>query len=158
MIERKNGVVTVSLSELDIAWAKRLVRQDQEHQSRLAADPRLTEEESVWIARDPGVSLYELPASEIGLLANRWVDERWEVLLFERVCQTYSTDQACRVMFAEARLEMLECVLGTQAFSAAIAEREAAWQRRFKEAEEAERNLPPCLVCGGPRKFVSVSS
>jgi hypothetical protein len=103
MTERKDGVVTVSLSELDIAWAKRRVRQDREHQSRLAADPRLTEEESVWVGRDPGTSLVELLASELGLLANRWLDEGWDLRFFERFHQTYSSHQTRRAMFAEAR-------------------------------------------------------
>jgi hypothetical protein len=53
---------------------------------------------------------------------------------------------------------MLGCVLGAEAFNAAIAKKEAAWQRRFQQAEDAERNLPPCLICGEPREFVSVSS
>jgi len=88
MIERDDGANVIKLSDLDIAWAKRRVRQDQEHQSRLAADPRLTEEESAWVGRAPGSSLPDLLASELGLLANRWLDEEGEVLFFERVCQT----------------------------------------------------------------------
>ena len=49
-------------------------------------------------------------------------------------------------------------MLGAEAFSATLAEKEEAWQRRFAEAEEAERNLAPCLICRERREFVSVSS
>lgn len=127
-------------------------------QPRPASDPKLTEEEAEWVGRDPGASLSELLASELALLANEWLDEAREIRLFERIYRVCGADQSSPWYFAEARLAILEGMLGAEAFSAAIAEQEAAWQRRFKDVEEAERNLPPCLVCGERRALASVSS
>src|SRR5262249_27510862 len=62
-----------------------------------------------------------------------------------------------RVMFAEARLDMLQQVMGEEQFEAAIAETRAKWDHDFTEVEEKERNLSPCLICGCVRVFANVS-
>jgi hypothetical protein len=124
----------------------------------LAADPRLTQEESEWVGRSPGTPFTTLPACEQDLVVTRNFDRLGSLYYNQKYWGLFDTGTCDQLDFAEARLANLQLMVGKKAFAAAIAESHAKWKREFAEAEVALRNLPPCLVCAEPRKdFQSVS-
>jgi hypothetical protein len=155
--EKKNGSVPVTLSDLDMQRIKRRVRETQERLATSAADLGLTEAEAEPLGLTAGPSLTDLSSGQLGLLANHYVDERMDITHFWRVYQQSSSRESRRVMFADARLEILRLVMGDDEFDAAIAEKDEDWTRRFADTEEAERNLARCRTCGEPRVFASLS-
>jgi hypothetical protein len=158
MIKReKDGSVSVTFSDLEMERIERHVHETRERLSTLAADPKVTETEAERIGVPPGSSLIALPGDKLGILANRYLNERMDITLFWRVHQQYSGSESRRVMFADARLETLRRVMGDEEFDAAIVEKREEWRRTFAETDEAERNLAPCRTCGKPRVFASLS-
>ena len=154
--EKDEGWIT--LSEDHIRWVKRRLRAQRKHLRWMAASRLLTGNECKWLDRPTDTRLADLTDDELGRLANRHLDCMQGIQLFWRECEQYSNSASCQVMFAEERLNTLCQMLGEEQFEAAIGDAQAEWERKFAEAEEQERNLPPCLTCGARRKLATLSS
>lgn len=85
---------------------------------------------------------------ELGVLARHYLDEACSIE-FEWRCSRQSGSYEIRMLpFAQRRLAAIREAIGEDVFGTAVADVEREWDAKFAEADECERQLPPCTNCG----------
>lgn len=113
--------------------------------------------EVLHVAND--TTLAQLALHQLAQLAVHHVNARWDILLWWRSIndQSFSAKEAAIGAYAEEQLEILESLMGPEAFEGAIREEEKRCQRSYAKLEAYERNLARCLLCNDERILTTIS-